>query len=288
VIAWRPFTVLVALLVAGCAGESAGDPDTGGEEGGTGADATSGDAAGGTGDTGGVECGLELGEPCFGDEQCASGICLVSEFAPFGICTVPCQAAPGFCIQPDGTQIDQAWCVAFPEDDFKKLNHPELNRFCVPMCTDLAACQSIHPAYELCGEILYKGNPLFPSDPVWLCQAPSAIGKTPVDPFTCADWDVVNPGNANEKFLCKAYCDYLSACQYYPPSHNEDCCHWYCYLELVGEKGISETYKDLLVNYTNFFKANEGNAQQCEGEAQYGPPPLPDAKAPTPVEGECE
>ena len=282
--------MLLLLLAAACGSSSEGPAAAG--------DVAKGDA-GSTGDAAAVptdtgppaKCDLGLGEPCYIDEQCQSGICLISELAPFGVCTVSCLNAPDFCETEPGTYVDGAWCVSFPEDDFRTFNHPELVRFCVPICDDLSDCAAIDPAYEICDDVLYKNNPLFPSDPMNVCQAPSATGKEPVDPFTCADWDTKNPGHASEKLLCENYCTYLSACQYYEEGHNLDCCAWYCFNGLVTDtksKAEKEAYKDELNNYTLTFQSRRNTAIQCtQGETQFGPPDKPDQNAPAPVAGKC-
>jgi hypothetical protein len=236
-------------------------------------------------------CGRDLGASCFEDEQCESGICFISEYAPFGVCTVPCLEAPGFCETEPGVFVDGAWCVAFPETDFRTFNHPELSQFCVRTCDELSDCATVEPAYEECGDLTYKGNPLFPSDPKKVCQAPSATGQEPVDPFTCEGWDTKNPGEENAKALCRGYCDYLDVCQIYEPGHNLECCAWYCFNRLAGSafsKSEKETYKDVLTNYVNTFKSRQGSAIQCtQPVQQFGPPGQPDANAPAPVSGKC-
>lgn len=274
-----------ALLVAGCASSSddgavaTGDTQSTAD---TALEADSGPAP---------VCGLGFGEPCYVDEQCDSGVCLISEFAPFGVCTVACKAAPGPCETSPGTYLDGAWCVQYPEDDFRYFNHPELVRFCIPTCKDLDACHAIDPAYEVCDDVLYKGNPLFPSDPMDVCQAPSATGKVPVDPFTCEGWDAKNPGLASEKLLCRDYCEFLDKCQVYEPSHNLECCAWYCFNKLTGtalSKSERESYKDELTNYVLAYKSAPGTAIQCTQPIQdFGPPEKPDANAPAPVAGKC-
>lgn len=236
-------------------------------------------------------CGLALGQPCYVDEQCDSGICLIAEVAPFGVCTVACATAPGPCETGPGAYVDGAWCVQYPEDDFRWFNHPELVRFCLPTCQELSDCQSIDPAWEVCDDVLYKGDPLFPSDPKNVCQAPSATGKEPVDPFTCEGWDVKNTIDGSDKLLCTDYCQFLDQCQIYEPGHNLDCCAWYCINRLTGTaftKGEREAYKDEVTNYVLAFKSAPGTAIQCtQPVADFGPPAKPDANAPKPVAGKC-
>lgn len=233
-------------------------------------------------------CSLSLGEPCFEDEQCETGLCLISEFAPFGVCTVPCQTAPDVCISVDGVEYPNAWCVELPEDQFILLNHPDTNRFCVRTCATVEDCTDIHPAYETCDEIKYKGNPIYPSDPKSVCQAPSATGKNPVNPFTCAEWQTKNPNFSSERKLCTDYCAYLSACNYIEDGHNLDCCAWYCYLQMVDNNKVDEQYKDLLNNYVKVFLSAPGTAIQCtQGEVQFGPPSAPDKNAPKSVAELC-
>lgn len=235
-----------------------------------------------------IVCSLPLGEPCFEDEQCETGLCLISEFAPFGICTVRCQTAPDVCVADNGTEYPNAWCVELPADQFILLNHPDTNRFCVRTCAKVADCTAIHPAYETCEEIKYKGNPIYPSDPKAVCQAPSATGKNPVNPFTCAEWQTKNPSFASERKLCTDYCAYLSACNYIEDGHNLDCCAWYCYLQMVDNTKVDESYKDLLNNYVKVFLSAPGTAIQCtQGEAQFGPPAAPDKNAPKSVAELC-
>ena len=277
--------VLALAVLLGCGGGDDGPADG---TSGTDTEGEGGDAALDTTPAPVTECNLGLGESCFEDEQCESGLCLISEYAPFGICTRECDNAPDFCFDDAGDPIAGTWCVAYPKGVFQIWNHTEVTDFCVRTCTDEDSCQAIDPAYEECDDLKYQGNPLFPSDPMPVCQAPSATGKTPVDPFTCADWEAANPGYGNEKNLCKNYCSYLRDCQYYDLDHNMDCCSWYCFLQLVDDKGNTNgPYEDVLTNYWLFYKANEGNAQECNGEEQYGIPALPDANAPEAVAGTC-
>jgi hypothetical protein len=235
------------------------------------------------------DCNLALGAPCLRDEQCQSGLCLVSELTPFGICTVECTEAPNFCTTVDGESVPRAWCVEYPAE-FKVLSPSGgIGAFCVPMCDELSECLSISPAWEECSKPTWQGQPLYGEASLnrSVCQAPSAAGKTPVDPLTCADWDTANPGFFSEKTLCENYCSFLSACQYYEPGHNLECCEWYCFLELVQGQTVVGTYEDVLVNFWQWFVGNPGTAQQCLGEQQYGPPPIPDSKAPDPATLEC-
>jgi hypothetical protein len=237
-------------------------------------------------DGGDEACNLDIGEACYGDEQCESGVCLMSEMAPFGFCTTPCESAPGYCITPEGTVHDNAWCIEIPKDEFKALTHKSMNRFCMRTCSDLDSCQLIAP-YQICGDIEYQGNPLFPSDPKWVCQAPSVIGKTPVDPVTCAKWSSENPGFTSEKLLCSNYCNYLKTCQYYDNNHNMECCDWYCFLHLTEGGKTNEGYKDDLTNYTYYYQTHKNSVEACTGDEQFGVPALPDADAPPPAEVIC-
>jgi hypothetical protein len=244
-------------------------------------------------------CELQLGEACQENGQCLSGVCQVSEITPFGICTIPCPKGSGPCQDagPDGTYDtdddvfhDNAWCIEYPEEQFKSLTHPDMNRFCLPRCKSgsITECEAIHSEYELCADAEYIGNPLYPGDPIAVCQAPSLMGKTPVDPVTCDGWASENPGLNTQKQLCQQYCDYLKVCQIYEPGHNMDCCEWYCFFQLTPNGLWNEPYKDVLTNYVLWFFANVGNAQQCQGAAQFGDPPFPDANAPAPLGFTCE
>ena len=233
-------------------------------------------------------CERPLGAGCLEDAHCSSGVCLVSEFAPFGICTVPCSNPGDFCMGTDGTAHAGFWCVEPPVEEFKKLNHQDTTAFCLKICENLDECGALDPAYETCEEVVYKGNPLYPSSPMPVCQAPSAMGKVPVDPFTCANWKATNPGNSNEKLLCSNYCSYLKSCQYYTPSESLECCEWYCYGRLVKVGSIDGEYEDILRNFTEWFTSFAGTGKQCEAKEEFGNPPIPDEAKPEPDSFLCE
>ena len=233
-------------------------------------------------------CNLDIGEVCHGDEQCTSNVCLMSEITPFGICTVPCEQAPGYCISDGGEVHENSWCIEIPKDDFKSLNHKSMNRFCMRTCSDLDSCQEIAPGYAVCANMEYQGNPLYPTDPKWVCQAPDAIGKTPVDPVTCAGWKSENPGYSSEKLLCQNFCHYLNVCQYYEAGHNLECCEWYCFLELTKGGQTNEPYKDQLTNFTMYYQTHKNSIEACTGETHFGySPDIPDSDAPLPADVIC-
>ena len=233
-------------------------------------------------------CERPIGAGCLEDAHCESGICLISEFAPFGICTVPCQNPGDFCKGTDDVQYDGFWCVEPPPEEFKKYNHKDTTAFCLKICENEEECTELEPGYETCEEVTYKGTALYPGSPMQVCQAPSAVGKVPVDPFTCENWKATNPGNPNEKLMCSNYCAYLNACQYYAPGESLECCQWYCYGRLVKVGGIDGEYEDILRNFNEYFTAFAGTGQQCEGKTKFGDPPIPDENKPTPDGFLCE
>ncbi len=277
--------VVLGVALCACAGPS-------GFAGGDATDVQAGDAATQPNDAAeAVPCNQPLGAPCFRDAQCASGLCLVSEVTPFGFCTRPCQTPSAPCTMPDGQPDPSAWCVDIP-GGYVKLGHPELSAFCLPRCQRLDDCAVYGPGWTTCGEFAYKGNPVFPQDPIFVCQAPEAMGKVPVDPLTCEGWFDANPSNDSDvntaKNRCLDYCDFLATCHYYPLGTDLQCCQWHCFLKLVGPSGtIDAQLEDLLTNFVNFWKGNQGTAQECQGEVEFGPPPIPDEGAPRPSDVQC-
>lgn len=237
-----------------------------------------------------IICERPIGAGCLEDAHCESGVCLISELAPFGICTVPCSNPGDYCLGTDGTAYEGFWCVEFPDEEFKSLTHKDVNAFCLKICSadGLEGCQELEPGYESCEEVTYKGNPLYPSSPMPVCQAPSAMGKSPVDPYTCAGWKATNPGNSNEKLLCSNYCSYLKSCQYYTPSESLECCEWYCYGKLVKVGFIDGEYEDVIRNFVEWFSSFGGTSKQCEAKSEFGDPPVPDENRPEPDGFLCE
>ena len=151
-------------------------------------------------------CTSPLGGECLEDRHCEQGICLISEFAPFGVCTVACQNPGDFCLTTEGEAIERFWCIQPPPEEFRKLTHPEVEAFCMPICDSLEECQPLEPRYEECAQPEYKGNPLYPGSPMPVCLTNGAMGKSPVDPYTCANWKATNPGEPESAALRKLLC----------------------------------------------------------------------------------
>ena len=233
-------------------------------------------------------CTSPLGGECLEDQHCEEGVCLISEYAPFGVCTVECQSPGDFCVDTEGNAVEGFWCIQPPPEEFRKLTHTEIDSFCVPICDSLEECKLLEERYETCAQPEYKGNPLYPGSPMPVCLNSGAMGKSPVDPYTCANWKATNPGEPESKQLCANYCAYLSSCQVYASGESLECCEWYCFNRLVQPGFIDGEYQSLLRNFTEWFSSFAGTGKQCEAEEDFGPPPVPDSNKPKPEDFFCE
>ncbi|MFO0748741.1 MAG: hypothetical protein U1F43_24220 [Myxococcota bacterium] len=208
-----------------------------------------------------------LGAACRSNDECISRVCLVSAYGtPF--CTRPCTTAWEPCPGGDDVADGKALCISF--EDLPNPNAPkfkgDLDRFCVPRCSDVHECKDAEPAWEACDVPTWLGDPLFPSlGNVRVCQSPSFQGKDPVDPSLC-DWErTVKPQFNNEANLCRSYCSYLDRCKELPAESETKCCEWGCYNKIVIEDVVQDAWSDDIRCYIDNHAAypTEGPVNAC-------------------------
>ena len=213
-----------------------------------------------------LESDLNLGETCTQDAECASGLCLMSEYAPLGFCTSECETDGAPCAAPDG-ELPTGYCVKMPEEFLGPIN-----QFCAPLCKTKQECSSLSSTWETCAEPEYRGNPLYPSEVgVFVCQSPSSLGQQPVDAMTCANWRDGYADFVTQQNICTAYCDYLSTCGVSPA--NPDCCAYGCMLSMVVQGELDVLYekekKCMVTAYDGFRNTTQwcsAPPEQCNSE----------------------
>jgi len=187
-----------------------------------------------------------LGAACLRARDCASGVCLTSEYGP-PFCTAPCESAWEACPAPDDAPA--TLCISFRTLPHAELGPfiGELDQFCVPRCGNALDCTAENANWEACDIPRYLGDPLYSAlGAVRVCQAPSYQGKEPVDPERC-DWEkTVAARYANEANLCRAYCDYLDRCKALTVDGATACCAWGCFNRLVVDDGVDVAWRDTL------------------------------------------
>lgn len=207
-----------------------------------------GSDGGGPSDTSGDGATLPpqpLGASCSADAECVSGTCMVSQYGtPF--CTRACDTAWEPCPAGDDAAAGGALCISF--EDLPNTDAPpfegELQRFCVPRCDRLAACQTENPGWEACAAPSWLGDPLFPAlGSQKVCQSPSFHGKEPVDPGIC-DWEKTIGPHANEAQLCRAFCDYMDRCKELEDGADPTCCEWGCFNRIIVEDTVQDAWRD--------------------------------------------
>lgn len=223
-----------------------------------------------------------VGAACRRAADCASGVCLTSEFGP-PFCTAACDAAWEACPASTANAAPgQATplCVSM-----RALPHPELgpfdgalDQFCVPRCANALDCRATNPSWETCEPPSYLGDPLYPAlGAVKVCQAPSHQGKEPVDPARC-DWDkTVAPRYANEANLCRSYCAWLDRCKARTSEAAAACCAWGCFNRIVVDDTVVDAWRDtvMCVLETAAAYPDTGPANSCsEPPLQCGGTPL--------------
>lgn len=216
------------------------------------------DAAGGN--TGGETTTLKtFGEHCTTDAACGTGMCLLSEYAPFGWCTAPCTEVKEPCAADQNGDFG-GYCVEMP-DDFP--DSPK--KFCVPICKNIFECQAKTPLWEECKKPQWKGNVLYGDSEVLACQAPSAHGQIKIDPVTCANWKEAFGEFQSQIALCEAYCDYLTTCKEVPAAstYNVECCGYGCTLQMTQGGEVSKPYEKKIKCYVQNHTAFLGLPQVC-------------------------
>jgi len=201
------------------------------------------------------------GEACTEDTECDTGLCLVNEYAAFGWCTRECEVEAEPC-EPDSQGSYGGWCAKFPEDF-----DSEPRQFCLPVCSDIYECQGLTDLWETCDPPTWKGNTMYGNATgIRVCQAPSAHGKPPVDPETCAGWEESYAELQPQIGVCKAYCDYLQTCKEVPnaAAYNLTCCAYGCIIRMTPEGVIDVPYEKELKCYVQNFSAWQGTPKVCE------------------------
>lgn len=262
-------SLLLLLLVGGC-GASAGSSD-----------------AAGAPDTDDAPAPplVAYGAACVVDADCATGLCLASDHAPFPWCARPCDAAAvgGFCRQPDDEP--PALCVEYPGAAGDPLgegfrSRDDVRRFCAPLCVDDAACRALDPRF-VCRAPEWRGNPLYPDTTDRVCRGETIGGYDPgKDPSDCAGWDRA-PGRFPEAaFVCDAYCDYLGACRELPDTLSRDCCGRGCFQRMTAGDRLDTDYRNQLTCFVDYFGAFRDTALVCtEPLDRCGAPPIPTESA---------
>ncbi len=249
----RSLALLASLVVVGCSSDAPSPPPSD-----AGSDAP-------------VAQPQPLGGPCSADEDCLAGVCLTSSYGtPF--CTRPCEATAEACPAGPDAAAGASLCVGF--DDLPNPNAPafvgELRAFCVPRCTDLAACDAVNPDWEACDVPRWLGDQLYPNiGAIKVCAAPSFQGKDPVDPALC-DWEKTirpnDPDDANRANLCRSYCGYLDACKIRPDGSRDACCEWGCFNRMEVEGKLNAAWRDEVTCFVQHHKSYAGTQKVCVQE----------------------
>ncbi len=226
-----------------------------------------GDDSGTSGTDGPPKIPGTYGDECETDADCATGLCVHNDYAPFPWCSQECEQDKSAC-PPDADGNVVGWCTFFPADfggDQKQL--------CLPLCNDIYECTSKNPLWQICETPTYKGNPLHPdATGVRVCQTPAAHGVGKVDPVTCEGWDTVYGSDFNsEVSVCNSYCDYLVLCQEVaePSDYNKECCGHGCLQNMITDEGlINDIYIKKIKCYVQNFYAYQGTPQVCTAHQQ--------------------
>jgi hypothetical protein len=245
-----------------------------------------------------------LGAACAENDECKSGLCLKSSYAP-PFCSRACDQD---CVQanlegqncggdpcPAGVDAGEgdSLCVSYAwppyywqTPEFKS----ELTAFCVPRCHAMADCTSNNGHWEVCDVPEYLGDPLYPVlGDTRVCMATSYHGKDPVDPKLC-DWQkTLQPEFSSQAVLCGDYCAYLEACKEVPVGTDHDCCQWGCYNRVVSAEGkLNDPWYDQVkcMYETHLAYPREGVANACTEpkklcELPYELDPTPPSARPT-------
>lgn len=202
------------------------------------------------------------GDPCMTDDNCATGLCVLTEYAPFRFCTAECEVEEEGC-PADADGNFGGWCAKMPAD------YPDSpKQFCLPVCKDIHECQAKTALWERCDPPSWKGNIIYGSATgVRACQAPSAAGKVKVDPVTCEGWTENFKEYQPEIGMCRAYCDYLVTCKEVKDSaiYNKECCAWGCMLQSVIDGTVDTLYQKDKQCYVQNFSAFQGTPKVCSG-----------------------
>jgi hypothetical protein len=189
-----------------------------------------------------------LGEPCYGDTDCMSLVCLESEYGP-PFCSRTCETVEEPCPAGPDAADGQSLCISFV--DLPDPNAPpfigDLETFCVPRCSlDVQDCIDQNPNWEVCQAPTYLGDPLYPNlgTNYRICQALSFQGKDPVDPLQC-NWEKTVGSFANEANMCRKYCSYLETCKVIEePELGLACCEWGCFNRMVFDGEVNDPWYD--------------------------------------------
>ena len=221
-----------------------------------------------------------LGAACRTNADCMSGTCLESQYGtPF--CTRACDEPWEPCEAGEDAIAGSALCISLedpPNSDAPPFEG-DLMRFCVPRCTNDAACESNNAGWEACDVPRWLGDPLYPAlGSTKVCGSPSFHGKPIVDPNLC-DWEVtLNPAYNNEAALCRSFCDYMYRCKELESAADPKCCEWGCFNRIIIEDSIQVAWKDeircLIETHAAF--PEEGPRNACtEPPRECGPPTDP-------------
>lgn len=211
--------------------------------------------------------------------------CIESDYAPHPWCGTTCEASQlmNYCTPAQlgsaGLSGQQGFCVQMPA----KFVGPK-QPMCLPICSNLAACEEMDSQWEACAQPSYKGLTFIKEMQTKVCQAPSAHGQIKVDPVTC-DWaaKATDPSYADAKSLCKAICSgFLKSCQLWPTTQSGDCCGWACFQYVTPSGVVSTARLDAEIKcYIKAFTAYAQTPQVCSAYLDQCPP-LPGVLRPAP------
>ena len=222
-----------------------------------------------------------FGAPCTANEQCAAGLCLDNDVAPFSFCSATCTTEREACVA-DAAGVIGGYCVKMPSA-FKSTP----NQFCLPICDNITKCTGMSPQWSKCSPPQYENVPIYGTAvKVNVCQTPSANGKGKVDTTTCADWETkYGAGFTSQVSLCKAYCDYLVKCHGVtdPATYNQTCCAYGCLVQMTADGTVNVTIEKKRKCYLQNYSSWMGTPKVCtahEDQPICGDPP--DDPAPKP------
>ena len=221
-----------------------------------------------------------FGVACTADDDCATGLCLHSEIAPFGWCTRDCAAEEVGSYCPSEAGEVAGLCLSFPDAAGDPLgvgfrSERDIRRFCAPICLRESDCAALDSRF-LCVRPEWRGDPLFSDRADHICRGEEQLPGPIVDPRTC-DWEGQGERFPEAAVVCRGYCDYLDGCKLRPDELTVACCEWRCFARMTQGDRVDPTYRDELTCYIDYFQAFRDTALVCsEPPSACGdPPPLP-------------